>query len=68
MGSDGIAPPLLNCPLDKSEWSASCLGRFTNYESALPPGHIGPRAGQDAVKERNVSASAGDSSVVQLVH
>jgi hypothetical protein len=78
MGSGGIAPSLLNFALDKSEWSASCPGRFTHYEKAhlLPCTHLngrvgGPQSRQGRCGEQkrvcSCEESNTDSSVVQIV-
>jgi hypothetical protein len=53
--SGGIAPPFLNLPLDRGEWSVSRPGRFTSGERATNSHLIGiwvsTRAGLDRRKK-----------------
>jgi hypothetical protein len=57
-GTGGIAPPFLTSALDGGEWSASRTCHFTPGEKAPGThwigGHVGPRAGLDAVEKRKI--------------
>jgi hypothetical protein len=53
----GIAPPFLTSALDRTEWSASRLGRFTPWEIAPGThliGWVGPRVGLDVLEKRKI--------------
>jgi hypothetical protein len=53
-GDGGTGPIFLTTALDGCEWSSSRLYRFTHQETASDTHWVGPRAGLDAVEEREI--------------